>query len=460
MKIMTRTLLLLTALAVGAAYGGIDGGGRSRGAVKRFGSIFVTGVEYFTESASFSINGLPGAQADLKIGQIVDVVGSVDSGGLIGRATSVVYRDTVRGVVTSVDAASSSFVVLGQTVRVNGGTTFDASIAPATLNGIAKNMRVAISGYTDGSGEVIASEVEAQSGGSWLAVVGYARDIDLSTSRLRINGLVVDFSSANLPTGLPAEGNLLDVHGLNLRADGSLLATRIESLPAGLGGQAGERDRIEGYVTAYVAGIATLNGQDVIVSGATQFENGSAADLAVNRKIEAEGRLDSSGRILAEKIKFEFVGSSAVLGAIESLDPAHSSARVLGANVIVDGATRTQDKSDQNLRELHYSDLRSGDFLEISGVQIGPTTLRAERLNRIKPTTALRLEGQGSVTARQSVLVLGQEIFTNSKTRFRASSGPNLTAAQFFALAANSNVAAKAINVGGVIVASELQLIP
>ena len=62
------------------AFAGIDRGGKtddpnrekdkvSRGEVTGFGSVYVNGVRYATDSAAFLINGRLGTEADLSVGQ-------------------------------------------------------------------------------------------------------------------------------------------------------------------------------------------------------------------------------------------------------------------------------------------------------------------------------------------------------------------------------------------------------
>ncbi|MBL4866442.1 MAG: hypothetical protein JKY67_08710, partial [Pseudomonadales bacterium] len=64
------------------------------------GSIFVNGIEYDTSTATITINGQPGTEADLLVGMYVDVIGTDD--GVIGIATSVTYNSDMNGAVTAV----------------------------------------------------------------------------------------------------------------------------------------------------------------------------------------------------------------------------------------------------------------------------------------------------------------------------------------------------------------------
>ena len=43
----------------------------------------------------------------------------------------------------------------------------------------------------------------------------------------------------------------------------------------------------------------------MIIKSTTVFIDGGRADLRINARVEAEGHIDSKGRILAEKVKIE-----------------------------------------------------------------------------------------------------------------------------------------------------------
>src|SRR5262249_24652813 len=135
--------LVLTACGSGSgnSVAGIDRTGApviaSYGTVSAFGSVVVNGVHFDTSSSTFSIDGNPGGQADIAIGDVVLVKGSLDSGGTTGTATSVSFENNVVGPVTGIDATAETLVVLGQLVRVSADTSFDGDIQPTGLAGLA-----------------------------------------------------------------------------------------------------------------------------------------------------------------------------------------------------------------------------------------------------------------------------------------------------------------------------------
>src|SRR4030095_8616089 len=99
--------------------------------------IFVNGIEFETEDASFTVDDNPGTESDLKIGQVVRVTGTIDDNGSTGSADDVVFDNEVEGEITSVDVAGGQIIVLGQVVLIDGSTVFDDSFADPSINGLA-----------------------------------------------------------------------------------------------------------------------------------------------------------------------------------------------------------------------------------------------------------------------------------------------------------------------------------
>ena len=70
----------------------------SSGAITGFGSVFVNGVRFETSGAAFTINGRPGTQADLRVGDVVKIHGHRDGAGNC-TADHIDFDDLVKGPV-------------------------------------------------------------------------------------------------------------------------------------------------------------------------------------------------------------------------------------------------------------------------------------------------------------------------------------------------------------------------
>ena len=185
-KLLTKSTLSATiALTLIACGDGGDGGGGggvagiggsgfiSSGSVTGFGSVFVNGVEFATSSTVFDIDDSgSGSQADLAVGMVVTVNGTVNDDGVTGNATSISFDDQLQGPVSNItaviadpDEENRSFTSLGTKVLINRfNTSFDVSgtiIAPNfNFDGIKDEDHVEISGFFNAAGELVATRVE------------------------------------------------------------------------------------------------------------------------------------------------------------------------------------------------------------------------------------------------------------------------------------------------------------
>ncbi|MBE9564781.1 MAG: hypothetical protein IMF17_06000, partial [Proteobacteria bacterium] len=126
-KSVLATAITLTIAACSPSGGGLAGIGGSgyisSGSITGFGSVFVNGVEFETDSAIFDVDGDSGTQADLAIGMIVKVDGSINADGITGTATSIRFDDELQGPVSApagetniiydIDGVTGTFTVLG-----------------------------------------------------------------------------------------------------------------------------------------------------------------------------------------------------------------------------------------------------------------------------------------------------------------------------------------------------------
>lgn len=313
-------VILLMSCAIGcggsnSAGGGIDGSGFvGQGAISAQGSIVVNGTEFDTSNATINIKGVDigvgdaAVVANLDIGRVVTVQGrrSEDPNKVI--ADRVVYSDNVEGPVESIrdmDAVTREIVVMGQRVIVNVVTRFKAT----TFDTIAPNDVVEVSGLFDDTGAIWATfigKVGVFNPGLEVEVKGYVVDLNAGLKTFAVNGLTVDYSSADssgLPGGIPADGLLVEVQGTLDDAGSELTATIIR-----LGDDLDVDDAGEIEVTGFVTDLVSLSeftvgNQVVQANGQTLFIDGTRENVALGTKIEVSGTL-VNGVLLATEIEF------------------------------------------------------------------------------------------------------------------------------------------------------------
>ena len=447
---------------------GIDRLGVSSGSVSGFGSIFVNGVEYETDPGTeFEIDDAGGSEDDLDVGDVVTVEWS-SSDGKTYRAERVSYDDTLEGPIASIDAVSGTLVVLGQAVLVDASTSFDAGIVPASVAGLAVGQFVEISGFIDGDGNIRASRIERVTAGSdELEVRGVIEGLDTLNETFVISGLTVDYSGVVDPPVLE-NGDFVEAEGGSTGANGELLATALELEDEGLsGGEAGEEAEIEGFVTRYVSATDfDVAGVPVTTDSGTDYEGGSAADLALNVKIEVDGKLNASGVLVAEEVSFRDGGGSGdevdveIAATVDSVSASAGTLLVLGITVTVDEFTRIEDQSDAEERPFGLANLRGGDAVEIRGVAQDDGSVRATQLEREDPLDRDRLRGAVDSVGSQSLVILGVTVDTDGNTVYRDSDDNSIAASAFFAaVSIGSEVKASGSETGATsLLAGELEL--
>ncbi|MEW8627774.1 MAG: DUF5666 domain-containing protein [Candidatus Thiodiazotropha sp.] len=347
------------------ADGGIGGTGVTQGRVTGFGSIFVNGIEYDTDNASFTVNNSEGTQDDLAIGMVVVINGSSDQASATGEAESVEYDSLLEGVVDSNDiAANNRLTVMNQTIVVDADTVYENPFDATTLADLPVNSVVEVSGFTDGNGDILATRIEVESlgwSGDSLEVSGVVMNV--SGSRFQIGNLTIEAGTLTIPS----EGTFVEVEGDSF-VGGVFEADSIEIEGDGTNQIAEDGDEVEmeGRITTALDSQDqfALNGQIVDASN-TPF-SGQTSQLTVGRITEVEGVMDGTV-LIAEEIELKAEESekgeiAGILGA-GNVDSAAGTITLLGQTIQVTSSTIM--KSDlEGEDSFTLAQLESTDYLE------------------------------------------------------------------------------------------------
>jgi Domain of unknown function (DUF5666) len=248
--------------------------------------------------------------AALSVGMPVEVHGYVDSTTQSIIATRIegftpAGTFKVRGLVTSLDATARSLHI--------GAADFDYSAAadvPASL-AVGQLTTVYVQSVPGASGRWLVSRfnagsISSPSGDHDSADVRGVVTAFTDTTNFVVNDVRVDARSASFPDGTGFTlGSRVKVEG---RVEGGvLIAQKVEI-------DSDDRVRDEGIELHGSIESVDVGSQTFRVRGNTvfygssgiEFEDGTAADIAVGREVEVEGKLSADGtRVVAEKIKFE-----------------------------------------------------------------------------------------------------------------------------------------------------------
>lgn len=421
--------------------GGIGRTGIALGPISTFGSVVVNGVRYDTSSAIFTIDDASGTESDLQVGDVVIVLGTIDSNGTTGTANEVIFDDLVKGPVESIDLAGNTLVVLGQNVLVTAETSFDDSFTPASLDGVSVGQIVEVSGQFDANANIVASRIEPKPAGTQFEVHGNVASLDAANFRFELGNLVVDYSAATLddfPGGQISEGDFVEAKGVSLGGAGELLATEVdfEGLPNVNDGDFAE---IEGFITRFVsAQDFDVAGIPVTTNGSTVYEGGTEADLGLNIKVEVEGDFDANGTLVASKVDIRRAKAVRATANLDSVDAANDSVVLLGITARVDELTRIEDKSSADVEPLTLADLAAGDYVEVRGDEFpaGSGDILATIFEREDSDPEAVLQGFVESVSNPDFTILGVTIVTNGSTVFRDENNVVISAVDFFNLVA------------------------
>lgn len=410
------------------------------GVITGFGSVYVNGARYDTDDASVTMDDSPADPLQLKVGQYVEVKGHEHTDGAHD-ADIIRYHNVLEGPITSIDTAASSFVAMGQTVRVTLDTVLGDDIVPASIEGLAVADVVEVSGIVPADGVLDATRIDIKPDGGPYDVSGYVTSVSVVERRFRLNGLVVDYSTANMEdftTGDPAVGDLVKVTGSTILADGALVALHVELrsddyLTAG----PGELVEIEGTVADFVSVTDfRVAGWDVSTTETTGYEHGTAANLADGVLVMVKGVANADGVLVAHKIAFQEVSTIRIVAQLDAKS-SYGDLELLGVGVTTTDTTVYQDMSALALREFDLGDVAVGNWLDVRGYEgpAGSAAVIATHVVRIDPASSVRMRGPYRDPARPSFDVLSVLVTTSDDTRFVLEGNVRITADEFFAQA-------------------------
>lgn len=411
--------------------------GVSVGAITGFGSVHLNGKKFETTNTTIHVDGQAATQSDLHVGDVVEVRGHHDDATGKDVADVIEMHSNVQGPVASIDTTSQSLVVLGQKILVSAGTTFDPAISPASLDGIKVGDILRVSGMPGANGDIDATRIDLRPAGSPFHVIGIESATDATGMTLAINALVVDYSGATLdgfPSTGPADGDKIEASGTALDANGALVATRLE-LRDGKELQAdhdGESE-VEGLITRFASATDfDVGGRAVTTDGSTQFDGGSAADLALDVHVEAEGSINASGVLAATRVRIEREADARIFAQVDAVDATAGTATLLGTKVTTGPMTRFEDRSSGHVDNFSLADVHVGDWLEVRGVAGSDHSIAATRIERQDAATTVMLAGKVDTATQPALMMLGVQVSMAPTATFADTAGNAIDAATFF----------------------------
>lgn len=374
------------------------------GVITGFGSVFINGIEYETDDASFVVDGVTGDESLLKLGMVVSLKGSASADGT-GDALSIEFDDDVEGIVISKDLADGlgTINIMGVTVTVDEDTVFESKEDTiVSASDIAVGNIIEVSGHSSGDGSVWATRIEVKSAakvsGKDMEVKGTITGLDTVAETFTLGSITVDYSAAVLKDELTIADDLYvevkSADGLN--DSGALIASKIELEDEGeksLEHEDGDDEvELEGVITKRVSDTEIeVNGHTVLLAASTRYAHGSATVTAVGMKIKVKGDVNANGDLVAKKVIFKPTGDLRLAGRIEATDVAMNTVTIFGVKIILGNSTMVKDDRDdddlgndsENVKyKFGVDDLAVGDWIKVKAYTNKDGGLTATKMER------------------------------------------------------------------------------
>jgi len=429
----------------GGGLAGIGGSGfTSSGAVTGFGSIFVNGVEFETNSSEFKIEGVNGSQADLVEGMRVKVSGTINTDKVTGTATQVEFEDQLEGPISSsakmisdsedADMENKKFTVLGVTVNINSTNTIFVGSA-FDYNLIASGDNIQISGFFDDAGVLQATAVVEKNAfvagttiveakGSISALSANDFTLTVGNTPLTVNADGADVSQIS---GGLANNQFVEVKGTITAANGTAISATVVKLEDNKPAEGAEVE-IEGIITRF-GSISDFDVDGITVNASTATTTPSGLTLRTGIKVEVEGPV-TNGVLQADTLKLR-EGNVRVHAPASNVNTTTNTFDMLVSDdtikVTVNTSTRLEDKLDAETFSQAVAKL-DGQFLRVRGIDDGANGIIATRVRIKNPTDDVILQGviDASDIIGATVTVLGVTVEIDLNTDFKDISNNSL----------------------------------
>jgi Domain of unknown function (DUF5666) len=260
------------------------------GTITGFGSILVNGyeVDYAPEQPINSDFGTSMHADALRVGQVVEVEAEGDGGHL--KARTIAVQHEVAGRIESVDRASSTLVVLGQTVSAQSGIIADKNgQSVRSTSDLAVGDSIEVSGLRRDDGVIAASRIEKRAAAGPSLIRGTVTGV--GNGGFAVSGyqlaLAPNRSSPTVGTRVAVTGSI---------SGGSFVPRRVERVPETPFGGRLKRLSIEGFV-------GRGSGSTLSVRGMPLAATKGAAQSRVGERVIINGPLDEHRHLIPERMQ-------------------------------------------------------------------------------------------------------------------------------------------------------------
>ena len=386
----------------------------TQGVITGFGSIYVDGVKYNTDTSNIMKNGLSTQLSALSVGMKISFSAQEnDSGEWI--AQDVEYDTEIEGTIQSIDRSTGQLLIANTVVYYNDLTHFiDTSEAL-----ISVGQRVEISGYPQADGTFLASYIEADTdvnNDDHEYTAGIVSNLDEAALQFTINNVVIDYSSAVLD-GLLTNDTYVKVEG-NLLGD-VMVATEVDARTVeeslDVDDDSVLRYEIEGLITQISATSMGVNGQVFDFADNIDVEGTLLNDLTVGMFVEVY--INNNQVTSVELKRPDYSSDGKVKGIIEDIDSVNKTITVNGVVYAINEFSRYEDDDEQY---FNFDSLNINDYVEIAYLNTSPllSVLKIEKEDQDEYNQEWEMKGQVTAILSNSITVNGAEIQLDANAKY------------------------------------------
>jgi hypothetical protein len=262
------------------------------GAAQNGATIQINAVDYSIDGSSI----IKDEDDDtLDVGMVVTVKSHKNDHGP-RTATEINCDHLVKGPVASINTATGTLVIMGQSVTTTTTTVFKRVTGLAALS---SNDMIVVSGYADADGRIQATRIERKNN----PFIPNKTPVKLIGTVTQINGQSLIIGGVTVSSLLPlnpriAVGSLVKVHGTIATANGPFTAMKLEL-------KTHEQEDVDhAEIEGMVANLSLADGTFTIGGISIAVGNLDIAGLTVNDRVEVEGQL-VNGVLIASEIKIK-----------------------------------------------------------------------------------------------------------------------------------------------------------
>jgi hypothetical protein len=373
LRLNRRQWLLATTVALSGCGGGsgnvtglLPGTGGTgigvQGTISGFGSVIVNNTKFDDSAASVYLDGIKLASADLRVGMVASIEGTVDSAGTSGSASRIDVWSIAKGLLRLADISGSEFSMVGMTFTTDVATSFEGM---TNLAAIASDTPIAVWG--------VQTSVNARAWKATRVKVLTATPATIVSTGLFVAGTQTlnDMHLSGSAVSGFADMQLLRVEGVFDSATNTLAVSKAIAMAAAQGIASSGLVEIEGAVTAYTSatrfsvGAISVDASKALVVGASQT-------VSSNSSVEVIGSMQN-GVLIASKVEIKG-GDAAVqidiTGLVESF---------AGVDAFEVRGQRC-DASKASVLTGSLSNLRKGTKVRVIGTSEGHETLSVKSI--------------------------------------------------------------------------------